>query len=155
LYQLDIKNAFSKKIFKREYMIQPPSVISFRRKQKKVCKSKKAIYSLKQFPRAWFDKFSTIVAHYGLRRSSSDHSIFIRHSSTGTIIFSVYVDNIVITGDDHQGIIQLKAYLSSHFHMKDLSVLMYFLRIEIARSLKGLSLSQRKHLIDLLKKLIH
>jgi len=75
---------------------------------------------LKQSIHAWFDKFNTIVAHYGLKRSSSDHSTFVRHSSAGTIILAIYVDDIVIIGDDDQVIIQLKAYLSSHFHINDL-----------------------------------
>ena len=55
--------------------------------------------------------FSTVVAHCGLRWSSFDHSIFIKHSFASTIIFAVYVDEIVITGYGHQCIIQLKVYL--------------------------------------------
>ena len=102
---------------------------------------------MKQSQRAWFDKFSTIVAHYRLRRTSSDHSIFVRHFSADTIILPVYVD---VIGDDHQGIIQLKICLISQFHMKDLDLLMYFIGIEVARSLKGL-FSQRKYLTDLLE----
>jgi len=62
--------------------------------------------------------FSTVVAHCGLRWSSFDHSIFIKHSFASTIIFAVYVDDIVVTEDDHQGIVQLKAYLSFYFHIK-------------------------------------
>ena len=99
---------------------------------------------MKQSPRTWFDKFSTVITHYGLRRISSDHSIFVRHFCAGTIILAVYVDDIVITGDDHQDIIHLKTYLSSHFHMKDLDLLRYFLRIKVVHSPKGLSLSKKK-----------
>jgi len=61
---------------------------------------------LKPSPRAWFGKFS-IVAHYELSQSSSDHSIFVTHSSVSTIILAVYVD-FIVAGDEHQGIIQLK-----------------------------------------------
>ena len=93
-----------------------------------------------------FDKFSIIVAHYGLRQSSSDHSIFVRYFSVKTIIVAIYVNNIVILGDDHLGIIQLKA-LSSHFHVKNLSLLRYFLEIKIARSPKSLSLSKKNTLL--------
>ena len=65
----------------------------------------KIINDLKQSRRAWFEKFSTVVTHYGLRRGSSDHFIFVRHFSTGTIIFAVYVDDIIVIRDDHQDII--------------------------------------------------
>ena len=94
-----------------------------------------------------YDKFN--VAHYGLRGSSSNHSIFVRHSSTSTIILKVYVD--IVTGDDHQGIIQLKVYLNSHFHIKGLGLFWYFLEIEVACSPKCLSLSQRKYFANFLK----
>jgi len=52
----------------------------------------------------------------------------VKHSSSGAIIFSVYVDDIVVTKDDHQGIIQLTAYLSFHFHIKDIWSLEVFSR---------------------------
>jgi len=126
-------------------MLQP-LVMRFRGRRKMFANSNK------QSPRVWYDKFNIVVAHYGLRRSSSDHSIFVRYSSTDTIILIVYID-IVVIEDDHQGIVQLKAYLSYHFHMKDFSLLKYFLEIKVARFLKGLSLSQRKYHTDLLKEI--
>ena len=104
-------------------------------RQAKIRKLKKAIYSLKESPRVWFDKFSIVIAHYELRRGSSDHSIFIRYSSIGTIIFLVYVNYIIVTGDNHQGIIQLKAYLSSHFSYKR--------PFEVFSKDRGCSLSKR------------
>ena len=61
--------------------------------------------------------------------------------------------DIVIFGDDVHGIVALKDYLSTHFYMKDLSNLRYFLGIEVAHSLKGLSLSQWKYLTVLLTKI--
>ena len=47
----------------------------------------------------------------------------------------------MIFGDDSHGITALEEYLSTHFHMKDLENLRYFLEIEVGHSLKGLSLS--------------
>jgi len=95
---------------------------------------------LKQSPRSWFDKFSTIIAHYGLQQSFSNHSIF--ETFLCTINLAVYIDDIIITEDDHQDIIQLKAYLSSHFHMKKFGLLRYFLGIKVARSPKDLCLKK-------------
>lgn len=120
-------------------MEQPPGYVA-QGESYMVCRLKKAIYGLKQSPRAWFDKFSTVVSAYGLKRTTSDHSVFIRQRQSGTIILAVYVDDIVVTGSDKDGISDHKVYLNKHFHMKDLGHLRYFLGIEVARSKQGLHL---------------
>lgn len=62
----------------------------------------------------------------------------------------VYIDDIVITGDDEEGISALKPFLMQRFDTKDLGKLRYFLGIEIADSRKGIFMSQRKYVLDLL-----
>ena len=62
----------------------------------------------------------------------------------------VYVDDIVITRSDSKGISSLNSFLHSHFHMKDLGMLRYFLVIEVMRSKHGIFLSQKKYVLDLL-----
>nr|KYP68976.1 hypothetical protein KK1_022626 [Cajanus cajan] len=63
----------------------------------------------------------------------------------------VYVDDIVITGNDATRISQLKDHLFSHFQTKDLGSLKYFLGIEVAQSKEGVVISQRKYALDILK----
>jgi hypothetical protein len=65
-------------------------------------------------------------------------------------ILAVYVDDIIITRDDEEETMKLKESLRKEFEVKDLGRLKYFLGIEIARSSKGISLSQRKYTLDLL-----
>ena len=112
---------------------------------------KKSLYGLKQSPRAWFGKFSEVVIEFGMKKSDHDHSVFYKQSDAGCILLAVYVDDIVITGSDKQGISKLKNFLQTKFQTKDLGVLRYFLGIEIARGRKGIFLSQRKYVLDLLK----
>jgi hypothetical protein len=150
LYQLDIKNAFLHGDLKEEvYMDQPPGYV-VAGSEHLACRLQKPLYGLKQSPRAWFDRFSAVVLGYGFQRSTSNHSVFIRHSSNGTIVLIVYVDDIIISGSDSTDIADLKTYLSKHFHTKDLGALRYFLGIEVARSSQGIFLSQRKYILDLL-----
>ena len=105
---------------------------------------------MKQSPHAWFDRFSAVVLGYGFQRSTSDHSVFVRHSSNGTIVLIVYVDDIIISGSDSTSIADSKTYLSKYFHTKDLGALRYFLGIEVTRSSQGVFFSQRKYILDLL-----
>ena len=63
----------------------------------------------------------------------------------------VYVDDIVITGNDQEKIAQLKEHLFSHFQTKDLEKLKYFIGIAVARSKDGIIILQRKYVFDILK----
>ena len=116
-----------------------------------VCRLHKSLYGLKQSPRAWFGRFSTVIQQFGMVRSEADHSVFYCHSSQGCIYLIVYVDDIVITGSDHQGIVQVKQHLCHHFQTKDLCKLRYLLGIEVAQSKDGVVISQRKYAMDILE----
>ena len=116
----------------------------------KVCRLKKSLYGLKQSPRAWFDRFRQAVCSMGYKQCNGDHTVFYRHAQTHITILAVYVDDIVITGDDVEEIQRLKNRLRKEFEVKDLGQLKYFLGIEIARSSRGIVLSQRKYVLDLL-----
>jgi len=117
-----------------------------------VCKLHRSLDCLKQSPRAWFRKFSSIVQKFGLRRSEADHSIFYKHTSPGKCVYLiVYVDDIVITRNDTTGISQLKEHLCRHFQTKDLESPKYFLGIEVAQLKDGVVISQRKYALDILQ----
>ena len=140
LHQLDIKNAFLHGDLEEEiYMEQPPGFVA-QGETNLVCKLRKSLYGLKQSPRAWFGRFSTVVRDFGMQQSEADHSIFYHSSTSGCIYLIVYVDDIVITGNDHRGINKLKHHLSLHFQTKDLGKLRYFLGIEVAQSRSGISI---------------
>ncbi|KAL0458180.1 UNVERIFIED_CONTAM: Retrovirus-related Pol polyprotein from transposon RE1 [Sesamum latifolium] len=72
------------------------------------CKLKKATYGLKQSPRAWFDKFNLIIGEFGFLRFQADHSVFVQTKGSGTVVLTVYVDDILITGSDVVGIEEAK-----------------------------------------------
>ena len=151
IFQLDIKNVFLYGDLAEEvYMKQPPSFVA-QGESGLVCKLRRSLYGLKQSPRAWFSRFSSVVQEFGMIRSAADHSVFYHHSSTGKCIYLiVYVDDIVITGNDQDGIQILKQHLFSHFQTKDLGKLKYFLSIEIAQSNSGVVIFQIKYTLDIL-----
>ena len=116
----------------------------------KVCKLKRALYGLKQSPRAWFRRFTLAMKATSYQQSHVDHTLFVKHKDGKVMTLIVYVDNMILTGDDLEEMRTLREYLSAEFKIKDLGQLKYFLGIEVARSKQGISLSQHKYVLDLL-----
>ncbi|WJZ84163.1 hypothetical protein VitviT2T_003782 [Vitis vinifera] len=117
----------------------------------KVYRLRKSLYGLKQSPRAWFERFTKVVKGYRFVQCQSDHTLFVKHFPEGKLtIIIVYVDDIILTGDHEEKIDLLKKLLTKEFEIKDLGNLKYFLGMEIARSKKGIAVSQRKYVLDLL-----
>lgn len=87
---------------------------------------------------------------YGFQKSNSDHTLFLKHQNGKVTALIVYVDDMIITGNDIEEIAQLQQQLATEFEMKNLGGLKYFLGIEVARSKQGIFLSQRKYILDLL-----
>ncbi len=150
LYQLDVKNAFLHGNLQEEVYLEIPPGFATDQTKGKVLKLKKSLYGLKQSPRAWFDRLRRAMCNMGYKQCNSDHTVFYYHSGGRVTILAVYVDDMIITGNDPLNISQLKKNLSKEFEVKDLGQLRYFLGIEIARFPKGIVLSQRKYVSDLL-----
>ncbi|RVW73373.1 Retrovirus-related Pol polyprotein from transposon TNT 1-94 [Vitis vinifera] len=148
LFQMDVKNAFLNGDLSEEVYMQPPPGLSI--ESNKVCHLRRALYGLKQAPRAWFAKFSSTIFRLGYTASPYDSALFLRRTDKGTILLLLYVDDMIITGDDLSGIQELKDFLSQQFEMKDLGHLSYFLGLEITHSTDGLYITQAKYASNLL-----
>ena len=80
LQQFDVKNAFFNGDLEEEiYMDLPPGVDYSSSCRHEVCRLKRSLYGLKQSPRAWFGRFSSIMKAFGYKQSNSDHTLFIKH----------------------------------------------------------------------------
>ena len=114
-------------------------------------KLQESLYGLKQSLRALFDKFTIFVKSQRYSQGHFDHTLFTKVSKTRKIVvLIVYVDDIVLNGDDQAEISQLKQRMGDEFEIKDLENLKYFLGMEVARSKEAISVSQRKYTLDLL-----
>ena len=151
LFQLDIKNVFLHGNLVEEVYMEQPSFFVGQGESGLLCKLRRSLYGLKQSPRAWFSRFSSMVQEFAMIRSTTDHSVFYHRSSTRQCIYLiVYVDDIVITGSDQDSIQKLKQHIFNHFQTKDLGKLKYFLGIEVPQSNSGVVISQRKYTLDIL-----
>nr|XP_016435012.1 PREDICTED: uncharacterized mitochondrial protein AtMg00810-like [Nicotiana tabacum] len=86
-------------------------------------------------------------------QSKHDHSLFIKEENGKQVIILVYVDDLLITGNDTIMIQEAKITLHKAFKNKDLGNLKYFLGIEVCRSEKGILLCQRKYALELIAEL--
>ena len=127
-FQMDVKNAFlNGELSEKVYLKLPPGYSHPSGFPHRVFRLQRALYGLKQAPRAWFAKFSSTISQHGFSGSSFDTTLFLRRSDHGITILLLYVDDMIITSDDMQGIQDLKHFLSCQFEIKDLGPLNYFL----------------------------
>ncbi|KAL4035483.1 hypothetical protein IC575_004176 [Cucumis melo] len=148
LLQMDVKNAFLNGTLSEEVYMKPPPGTSS--PLHKVCLLRRALYDLKQAPRAWFATFSSTITQLGFTSSPHDTALFTRHTPQGIVLLLLYVDDMIITGNDPHAISDLQHYLGQHFEMKDLGSLNYFLGLEVSRCSDEYLLSQAKYASDLL-----
>ena len=100
LHQLNVSNAFLYgDLAKQVYMEQPPGYVA-QGESSMVCLLKKAIYRLKQSPRAWFHKFSQLLFSYGFVSIVSDPTVMRKRTPKECVVLAIYVDDIILTGSD-------------------------------------------------------
>ena len=118
LHQLDIQNAFLHDNLDDEVYMEVPAGYTGSIKTKIVCKLERALYGIKQSTQAWFGRFSLAMRKYGYRQSNSDYTLFLKHRQSKVTALIVYVDDMIITGDDAEEISRLQEQLSAEFEMK-------------------------------------
>ncbi|XP_075084782.1 uncharacterized protein LOC142168029 [Nicotiana tabacum] len=136
VYQLDVNNAFLYSDLHEEvYMKMSPGldVCSTSSLAPLVCKLKKSLYGLR-----------------GYIFSLNDYSLFTKSSSGSLVVLAVYVDDILLAGDDLTELQSLKSFLDDQFKIKDLGLVHYFLGPEISKTPQGYIMSQHKYTFDLL-----
>nr|GEU78974.1 putative ribonuclease H-like domain-containing protein [Tanacetum cinerariifolium] len=133
LHQFDVTNAFMHGELKEEVYIDPPPGFLESSNPREVCRLKKSLYGLKQSPRAWFGRFTLAMRKYGFKQSNSNHTLFLKRKGKLVTCLIIYVDDMIITGNDEEEMTRLRTNLFKEFKMKDLGRLKYFLGIEVLR----------------------
>ncbi|GJY78188.1 retrovirus-related pol polyprotein from transposon RE1 [Tanacetum coccineum] len=150
LHQLDVKNAFLHgHLNETVYMEQPPGFID-PQFPNHVCKLSKALYGLKQAPRAWFHRLSSFLLAHGFVCSRADTSLFVFTKDSCIMYLLVYVDDLILTGNNESLLTSFTTRLNQEFAIKDLGDLSYFLGLEVSYTNDGLFLSQAKYATDVL-----
>ena len=120
---MDVKNALLNGDLEEEVYMD--FFFSFtKRFWSKFCKLKRSLYGLKQFFRAWFDKFTQSVKKQGYIEGQTDHVLFMKFSLEGKITMLIaHVDDIILIENDLLETKMLKMILDFEFEIKDLGVI--------------------------------
>jgi hypothetical protein len=113
------------------YLTQPEGSVE-NGKEHLMSKLKKALYGLKHAPRSWYEKMDYFFLQQGFMKSKSDPNLYTKFDEKGYIVLnSLYVDDLIITGNAEKLIDEIKEKLSQVFEVKDLGELHYCLGLEV------------------------
>eukprot|EP00253_Pinus_taeda_P031620 PITA_31620 len=151
---MDVKTTFLHGDLEEEIYMKQAEGFAVKGKKELVCKLTKSLYGLKQSPRMWHHKFDTFIRGLGFTRSKADHCVYFKLIGRRVIYLVLYVDDMLLVGNDKEIIQDLKTQLSSKFHMKDLGAANYILGMEIKRdrAKRKLWLNQRKYVETILQR---
>jgi hypothetical protein len=153
IYQLDVKSAFLHGELHEEVFIEQPQGYVHKGNEQKVYKLKKALYGLKQAPRAWYSRIEAYFVKAGFERCHFEHTLFTKTAKGGKIlIVSLYVDDLIFTGNNESMFAEFKRSMMLEFDMTDLGKMRYFLGIEVIQRADGIFISQKKYALEVLEK---
>ncbi|VVA41300.1 PREDICTED: Retrovirus-related Pol poly from transposon, partial [Prunus dulcis] len=116
-------------------------------------KLKKALYGLKQAPRAWYEEINAYFISCGYVRSTSEATLYCKtKEGSGTLIVSIYVDDIVYTGSSEELIDEFKTEMMRRYEMTDLGLLYHFLGMAGIQTESCIFINQKKYALTLLDK---
>ena len=124
--------------------VQQPEGFIKKGRENQVYRLKKALYDLKQAPRAWYSKIEAYFAKEYFDRCPSEHTLFIKRIHGNILIVSLYVDDIIFTGNSSQMCEDFKKSMQLEFDMTDLGRMRYFLGIEVIQSVVRIFICQRR-----------
>lgn len=148
VYQLDVKSAF----LQGEIYVEQPEGYVKEGEEDKVYLLKKALYGLKQAPRAWYNRIDDHLLSLGFEKSLSQSTLYVKYSGNDTLIISLYVDDLLVTGSSAYQIEDFKQEMMKVFEMTDLGLMSYFLGMEIKQDRGEVFICQKKYAKEILKK---
>ncbi|KAK8681085.1 hypothetical protein V6N13_053492 [Hibiscus sabdariffa] len=154
IWQMDVKTTFlNGKLEEDVYMTQPEGFVT-PENAGKVCKLQRSIYGLKQASRSWNLRFNEAIQEFGFIRNEDEPCVYKKFSGSIVSFLILYVDDILIIGNDIPTLQSIKTWLSSCFSMKDLGEATYILGVKIYRdrSRRLLGLSQSTYIDKVLKR---
>jgi hypothetical protein len=137
---MDVKTTFLHGDLEEEIYMKPPEGFVVKGNKDRVYKLNKSLYGLKKSPRMWYQKFDTYIIGLGFVRSRVDHCVYSRKVGYHFIYVVLYVDDMLLVGNNMDVIKEVKSHLSSKFDMKDIDAGNFIPGMEIKRDRANMKL---------------
>ena len=127
LYQMDVKSAFLNGMLQEEVYVEQLKGFVDPHRPNDVYKLKRALYDLKQAPRAWYDRLTAYLTEHGFKRGSADSTLFIRKDKNSFVVAQIYVDDIVFGATNDSLAHSFADEMKAMFEISMVGELTYFL----------------------------
>ncbi|KAJ9551099.1 hypothetical protein OSB04_015144 [Centaurea solstitialis] len=154
IWQMDVKTAFLNGKLTEDVYMEQPEGFEDPKNPDKVCKRLKSIYGLKQASRSCNLHLDERIKEFGFTKSEFEPCVYTKFSGSIVTFLVLYVDDILLIGNDVPTLQNVKSWLSKCFQMKDLGEAAFILGIKIYRnrSKRLIGLSQSTYIDKILKK---
>ncbi|GJU38258.1 retrotransposon protein, putative, ty1-copia subclass, partial [Tanacetum coccineum] len=131
IWKMDVKTSFlNRYLFEEVYMEQPKGFVN-PKYLNRVCKLKRSIYRLKQASRQWNKRFNDEINKFGFTQNCDEPCVYLKASGSNVTFLILYVDDILIVGNNIPMLQDVKSYLGRCFAIKEFGEAAYILRIKI------------------------
>jgi hypothetical protein len=139
---MDVKSTFLNEDLKEEVYVHQSVGFIVAGQEGNVLRLRKALYGLRQAPRAWNSKLNDTLKKMDFVQSEHEHAMYRRSHGNDILLVGVYVDDLVITGSSLAAVEEFKKEMKRVFLMSDLGLLSFYLGIEVRQDAGGITLRQ-------------
>ncbi|GJZ22984.1 retrovirus-related pol polyprotein from transposon TNT 1-94 [Tanacetum coccineum] len=152
IYQMDVKTAFLNGPLKEEVYVAQPDGFVDPDHPDNVYRLRKALYRLKQAPRAWYDELSNFLISKGFTKGTIDPTLFTIRYEEDILLVQIYVDDIIFGSLNPKFSKRFEKLMHSRFEMSLMGEMKFFLGLQIHQSPCGIFINQAKYTLDILRK---
>ncbi|GJV62638.1 retrovirus-related pol polyprotein from transposon TNT 1-94 [Tanacetum coccineum] len=152
IYQIDVKTTFLIGPLKEEVYVAQLDGFVDPDHPKKVYRLRKALYGLKNAPRAWYDELSNLLMSKGFTKGSIDPTLFTIRYREDILLVQIYIDDIFFRPTNLKFSKRFEKLMHSRFEMSLMREIKFFLGLQIHQSPRGIFINQAKYALEILKK---
>nr|ABA98480.1 retrotransposon protein, putative, Ty1-copia subclass [Oryza sativa Japonica Group] len=152
LYQMDVKSAFLNGFIQEKVYVKQPPGFENPDFPNHVFKLSKALYGLKEAPRAWYDRLKNFFLTKGFTMGKVDKMLFVLKHGDNQLFVQIYVDDIIFGCSTHALVVDFAETMPREFEMSMMVELSYILGLQIKQTPQGTFVHQTKYTKDLLRR---